>query len=60
MENQVVVHEESFGSLGIYYHWQILDQNGNELFRSAYHNDRIACLNEAIEKLDHFRNHGLV
>ena len=60
MENQVVIHEESFGSLGIYYQWQILDDNGNELTRSAYHTDRIACLNEAIENLDHFRSDGLI
>jgi CheY-like chemotaxis protein len=60
MENQVVIHEDSFGSLGIYYHWQILDENGNEFTRSGYHTDRIACLNEAIENLDDFRNDGFI
>jgi hypothetical protein len=49
----IKIHEQTDANGRAVYHWQILDDAGNEFSHSAYHFDRAECEREAAERLAH-------
>jgi hypothetical protein len=57
--SEIRIHEHEQGGQAIY-HWQILDERGNEFSHSAYHTDRAACEAEARERLEQAREENWI